>query len=248
VLARLAFLRDYRAAYRDASRRVGRLRAAPATWSFLALTLSISVLWHLPLGHRLVAACCAYRATDLRGWPQAARIAGSAFLVLRPVEAAWSVVASWLVLAPLEAAIGTRRMLLVGAVGTLLPTLSMGLVFLAAHPGASAPLDVGTSAVVVAAGAALAVWSRSLAVAAVYLVGVAVDVLVSADLATAEHLLALAAGAAMAVALRRRALSLPARPPTSPAGGRRRPPAPPWCPASRSPQAGGRARGGRGSR
>jgi hypothetical protein len=203
VRARLGFLRDYRVQYREAARRVGRWRAAPVTWSFLALTLLISLLWRLPGGHQAAAACCAYRATDLTSWPWAARVAGSAFLVRRPVEVAWSIVASWLLLAPLEAAIGTRRMLLVGALGNLVPTVSIGLAFLAAHPGAAAPLDVGTSAVVVAAGATLAVWSRSLAVTALYLVGVAVDVLVSPDLATAEHLLALATGVATAVALRR---------------------------------------------
>lgn len=201
--ARLAFLRDYRAPYRDAARRVGRWRAAPVTWSFLALTLLISLLWRLPAGHQAVAACCAYRATDLTSWPRAARIAGSALLVQRPVEVAWSVAASWLLLAPLEAMVGTRRMLPVGTVGNLVPTVSMGLAFLAAHPGARAPLDVGTSAVVVAAGAALAVWSRSLGITALYLLGVGVDVLVSPDLATAEHLLALATGAATAMALRR---------------------------------------------
>lgn len=201
--ARLGFLRDYRAPYREAARRVGRWRAAPFTWSFLALTLLISLLWRLPGGHQAAAACCGYRATDLTSWPRAARLAGSAFLVRRPVEAAWSVVASWLLLAPLEAAIGTRRMLLLGALGNLVPTASIGLAFLSAHPGAPAPLDVGTSAVVVAAGAALAVWSRSLAVTALYLLGVAVDVLVSPDLATAEHLLALATGVATAVAMRR---------------------------------------------
>jgi hypothetical protein len=122
---------------------------------------------------------------------------------VRPIEVAWAVVATWLLLAPLEATIGTRRMLLVGTLGNLLPTVSIGLAFLAAHPGAPAPLDVGTSAVVVAAGAALVVWTRSLAIAVLYLLGVAVDVLVSPDLATAEHLLALATGAAVALALRR---------------------------------------------
>jgi hypothetical protein len=203
VHARLAFLRDYRAPYRLAARRVGRWRAAPASWSFLALTLLVSLAWRLPGGHRAVAACCAYRASDLRGWPRAARVAGSAFLAVRPIEVAWAVVATWLLLAPLEAIIGTRRMLLVGTLGNLLPTVSIGLAFLAAHPGAPAPLDVGTSAVVVAAGAALVVWTRSLAIAVLYLLGVAVDVLVSPDLATAEHLLALATGAAVALALRR---------------------------------------------
>jgi hypothetical protein len=202
VRARLAFLRDYRAPYRAAVLRVGHWRAAPATWTFLALTLLVSLAWRLPAARQAVAACCAYRATDLESWQRAARVAGSAFLLRRPIEAAWSIVASWLLLAPLEAGIGTGWMLLLGALGNLVPSVSIGLTFLAAHPGAGAPLDVGTSAVVVAAGAALTVWSRSLGIAALYLLGVAVDVLVSPDLASAEHLLALAIGAALAVVLR----------------------------------------------
>jgi len=205
VRARLAlgFLRDYRAPYRAAALRVGRWRAAPASWSFLALTLLVSLAWRLPAGHRAVVVCCAYRASELTGWPQAARVVGSPFLAVRTIEIAWAVVATWLLLAPLEATIGTRRLLLVGELGNLFPTVSMGLAFLATHPGAAAPLDVGPSAVVVAAGAALVVWSRSLGIAALYLVGVAVDVLISPDLATAEHLLALATGAGVALILRR---------------------------------------------
>jgi hypothetical protein len=56
------------------------------------------------------------------------------------------------------------------------------------------------------------VWTRSLAIAVLYLLGVAVDVLVSPDLATAEHLLALATGAAVALALRRSSSSWPQKP------------------------------------
>lgn len=204
VRARLAFLRDYRADWRAAVRRVGWWRAAPASWSLLALTLLASLAWRVPPASRLVAVCCAYRPSDLAGWPRLLRVAGSLFLAVRPVEIAWAVVATWLLLAPLEASIGTRRMVLVGLLGNLLPTVAMGLAFLAAHPGVRPPLDVGPSAVVVAAGAALVVWTRSLPIAGIYLFGVGVDVLVSADLATAEHLLALATGAAVVLALRGR--------------------------------------------
>jgi membrane associated rhomboid family serine protease len=202
VRARLAFLRDYRAPYREAAGRVGRWRAAPASWSLLALTLVVSLGWRVPWVSRAVKVCCAYRASDLDGWPRVLRVVGSPFLAIRPIEVAWAMVATWLLLAPLEAIIGTRRMLLVGTLGNLVPTVAIGLAFLAAHPGVRAPLDVGTSAVVVAAGAALVVWTRSLPIAALYLLGVAVDVLVSPDLATAEHLLALATGMAVALALR----------------------------------------------
>jgi membrane associated rhomboid family serine protease len=202
VGARLAFLRDYRAPYRAAALRAGRWRAAPASWSFLALTLLVSLAWRVPPAKPAVALCCAYRASDLDGWPRALRVVGSALLAVRPIEVAWAVVATWLLLAPLEAIIGTRRMLLVIALGNLLPTVAVGLAFLHAHPGVGPPLDVGPSAVVVAAGAALVVCTRSLPIAALYLTGVAVDVLVSPDLATAEHLVALAAGAALALAMR----------------------------------------------
>jgi hypothetical protein len=203
VPGQLAFLRDYRAAYREASRRLGRYRAAPVTWTYLAVTLAVSLLWHVPGADRLVSDCCAFRATDLHGWPEAARLLGSAIVDLRPVEIAWSAVASWLLLAPLEALIGPRRILLLGLAGNLLPTLSMSLVFLATSPGAPAPLDVGTSAVVVAVGAALSVTTRSLPVTLLYLFGVGIDVFVAPDLATAEHLLALAIGVGFALAMRR---------------------------------------------
>jgi hypothetical protein len=203
VGGRLAFLREYRDPYRAALRRAGWWRAAPATWSFLGLTLVVSLLWLLPGGHVAAAACCAYRASDLRHWPGAGRAAGSALLVRRPVEAVWSVTASWLVLAPLEAMIGSRRMVVVGGAGNLVPTFGMGLVFLSVNPGVTAPLDVGTSAVVVACAAALAIWSRSLGITVLLVIGVAVDVLVSPDLATSEHLMALATGAAVALAQRR---------------------------------------------
>jgi len=203
VSRRLAFLREYRTPYRAAVRRAGVWRAAPATWTFLALTLLVSLLWHVPAAHRAALACCAYRATDLTRWQQAPRVAASAFLVLRPIEAAWSVVASWLLLAPLEAAIGTRRLVVIGALGNLVPTLSTGLTWLARHPGATnAPLDVGASAVVVAAGAALVVWSRSLPIAALLALGLAVDVLVDTGLPAAEHLLALAVGVGSMLPLR----------------------------------------------
>jgi len=113
VRRRLAFFDEYRAPYRAAVRRAGVWRAAPATWAFLALTLLVSLLWHIPGAHHAVLGCCAYRATDLAHWQRAARLAASAFLVLRPVEVAWSVAACWLLLAPLEAAVGTASILLV---------------------------------------------------------------------------------------------------------------------------------------
>lgn len=167
------------------------------------VTLVVTLLWHLPGTSRLVTDCCAFHATDLHGLPEAARILGGSFLDWRNIEIPWSIVASWLLVAPLEALIGSRRLLLLGAVGTLVPTLTMSLIFMAKNPGAAAPLDVGTSAVVVAVGAGLSVWTRSLPVTLLYLFGVSIDVLVTPDLATAEHLMALVLGAFIAMAMRR---------------------------------------------
>ena len=136
---------------------------------FLLATLVVSALWHDPAGgHRVVASCCAWRATDLPQGPLLPLL-GSAFLIRRPVEAVWTVAATWLVLGPLETAIGSRRLLALGAVGHALPTALVDLCWLASGRAGQglAGLDVGTSAVVVTAAAALAVATRSLPVAAV---------------------------------------------------------------------------------
>jgi hypothetical protein len=65
-------------------------------------------------------------------------------------------------------------------------------------------LDVGTSGVVVTAAAALAVLTASLPVAAVLAAGLAVDLATTPDLATVEHLVAVAVGVVLAMALSRR--------------------------------------------
>jgi hypothetical protein len=66
-----------------------------------------------------------------------------------------------------------------------------------------AVLDVGTSAVVVTAAAALAVASQSLPVALTLATGVAVDLAAAPDLATVEHLVAVAIGVGGGLILRR---------------------------------------------
>jgi hypothetical protein len=173
--------------------------------SFLLTSLVVSVLWHDPGGgQRAVAACCAWRAGDLPHGPLLPLL-GSAFLVRRPVEAVWTVAATWLVLGPLEAVVGGRRLLLLGALGHAVPTVLVDLCWLAGGRAGQGlgGLDVGTSAVVVTAAAALAVATRSLPVASVLAVGLAVDVAAAPDLATAEHLVAVAVGVGVALALPR---------------------------------------------
>jgi len=195
----------YQRPFLSAIAGVGLLATAPASVSFLLASLVVSALWHDPAGgHRVVAACCAWRATDLPRGPLLPLL-GSAFLVRRPVEAVWTVAAAWLVLGPLEAVVGSRRLLALGALGHAVPTVLVDLCWLAggmANQGVGG-LDVGTSAVVVTAAAALAVANRSLPVASVLAVGLAVDIAAAPDLATAEHLVAVAVGVGFALVLSR---------------------------------------------
>lgn len=192
----------YRRPFRDRVAEVGLVTAAPASLAFLLTSLIVSSLWHDPAGgQRLAGACCAWQAADLPRGPLLPLL-GSAFLVRRPVEALWTVTATWLVLGPLEVVGGSRRLILLGVLGNVVPTLLVDLCWLAtgkADPGLGG-LDVGTSGVIVTAAAALAVAASSLAVAAVLATSLAVDIAVAPGLATAEHLVAVAVGAAVAMA------------------------------------------------
>ncbi|HYY80835.1 MAG TPA: hypothetical protein VFD04_16895 [Actinomycetes bacterium] len=193
----LDWLMAYQRPFRREVTRDGLLAVAPVSALFVLLTLVVSGLWREGTTHAAVAACCAWRATDL---PRRVLLplAGSAFLVRRPVEAAWTVAAGWLLLGPLEAAVGGHRLLAIGAFGHAVPTVLVDLAWLAGPRAGEglAGLDVGTSAVVVAAATALASWSRSAPLAAVLAAGVAVDLATTPNLASAEHLVAVAVGAA----------------------------------------------------
>jgi hypothetical protein len=197
----------YQRPFRDRVGRVGLVAAAPASVGFVAASLVVSALWlDQGGGHRLVAACCAWRAADLPHG-DLVPLLGSALLVRRPVEALWTVAATWLVLGPLEDAVGSRRLLAIAALGHAVPTVLVDLCWLAGGRGGAelAGLDVGTSAVIVAAAAALAVVTSSLPVAVVLAAGLAVDVLAAPGLATAEHLIAVAVAVALAMAVSGRA-------------------------------------------
>ena len=193
----------YRRPVRARVAEVGLVAAAPASVAFLLTSLIVSSLWHDPAGgQRLAGACCAWQAIDL---PRGALLPllGSAFLVRRPVEVVWTVAATWLVLGPLEVVGGSRRLILLGVLGNVVPTLLVDLCWLAtgkADPGLGG-LDVGTSGVIVTAAAALAVAASSLPVAAVLAAGLAVDVAAAPGLATAEHLVAVAVGVGVTMAL-----------------------------------------------
>jgi hypothetical protein len=187
----------YQRPLRSRVRRDGLLRTAPVSVAFVLTTLVVSAAWrHLGVLHRAAAACCAWQATDLLHG-RLVPLVGSAVLVRRPVEAAWTVAAAWLVLGPLEAVTGSRRLLMLGGAGHVLSTVLIDALWLAG-PGSGGNLnglDVGTSAVIVAAAAALAVSTRSLPVAVVLATGLAVDLGVGPDLASMEHLVAAAIGA-----------------------------------------------------
>jgi hypothetical protein len=213
----------YQCPFRARVAREGLLAVAPLSVAYVLVTLVVSALWRDPgAGHRLVAACCAWRAADLaRG--ALVPLLGSALLVRRPVEAVWTVLAVWLLLGPLEAMVGGRRLLLFGALGHVLPTVAVDLCWLAGPRagGSLAGLDVGTSAVVVTAAAALVVVTRSAPLAAALATGLAVDLATTPNLASAEHLLAAAIGVAGALVHRptARPQPIPVRPAAALAGG-----------------------------
>jgi hypothetical protein len=199
----LARVFAYREPFRDRVAEVGLVAAAPASVAFLLTTLVVSSLARDPAGgSRLAEACCAWRATDLPRGPLLPLL-GSAFLVRRPVEAVWTVAATWLVLGPLEVVVGSRRLILLAALGNVVPTVLVDLCWLAtgqADPGLGG-LDVGTSGVIVTVATALAVATSSLPVAAVLAAGLAADIAAAPDLATAEHLVAVAVAVGVTMAL-----------------------------------------------
>ena len=185
--------------------RNGLAAVAPVSVAYALVTLVVSVLWRdQGAARRTVSACCAWRATDL-AHGRLVPLFGSALLVRRPVEAVWTVAAVWLLLGPLEAMVGGRRLLLLGAVGHAVPTMAIDLCWLASGrvDVGLAGLDVGTSAVVVTAAAALAVVTRSLPVILALATGLAVDLAATPGLATAEHLVAAAIGVGGGLILRR---------------------------------------------
>ncbi len=201
----LAWATAYQRAFRARVASDGLVAAAPASLAFVLVALVVSAVWRDPgAGHRAVAACCAWRATTLtRGAAGLGPLFGSAFLVRRPVEAVWTVAATWLVLGPLEAAVGSRRLLLLGAFGHAVPTVLVDLYWLASSRvgGGLQGVDVGTSAVVVTAAAALAVLTRSPPLGLALAAGLAVDLATTPDLASVEHLVAVVVGAGGALLL-----------------------------------------------
>jgi len=248
---RRALWRDARAvvawalAYRQPLRRVavrrGPFRAAPVAVGFLAVCLLVSFVWSLPgAGHRLVAACCAYQ-----GWQPgpggAVRLVAGAFLLRSWYEVVWTVAATVLVTAPFEAWMGSGRMLTTITLGHVVPTIAVAAALAQEHRLGGGGLDVGSSAVIVAAAAGLAVRSRSLPVAGCLIIAQLVAGLVQSRLTTAEHLAAIVVGALATMALSRPSCWRSA--PASPRGWVQR-----WRSRRSLSGAARRTRGRRGSR
>jgi hypothetical protein len=190
VSAGLGRVMAYQRPFRLRVASEGLVTVAPVSVAYALLTLVVSALWRDPgPGHRLVAACCAWRSPDLPRGDLAPLLSG-ALLVRQPVEAIWTVVAVWL--------------LLLGAVGHVVSTVAVDLCWLASPRagGSLAGLDVGTSAVVVTATAALAVCARSAPLAVALGTGLAVDLATTPNLASVEHLVGAVIGVAGALILR----------------------------------------------
>lgn len=196
-----AMLGSQRPLWRLVERR-GPLNAAPVATVLLMLCLTVSGLWASPgLGHRLAAGCCAYRGWHPSLGPSV-RLVASAFLLRHGYEVTWTIAATILVIGPLEALLGSWRALTVMALGHLVPTVAVALAGVSQNQRlGGGGLDVGASAMVVAAAAGLAVRSRSVAVAAWLVVAQSVGILLQSPLASVEHLLALSTGASLTLAL-----------------------------------------------
>jgi hypothetical protein len=227
MVGRLGWVMAYQRTFRLRVAGDGLVTVAPVSVAYALITLVVSALWrHAGTAHRAVSACCAWQAADLpRGL--LVPLLGSALLVRRPVEAVWTVAAVWLLLGPLEAMVGGRRLLLLGAVGHVVSTVAVDRCWLATGRADAglAGLDVGTSVVVVTAAAALTVSSRSLPLAVALATGLVVDLATTPNLASVEHLVGAAIGVASALILRpsRRPRSIPVQPgAAASAGGARR--------------------------
>ncbi len=200
--ALLAWLFAYQKPLRRRVVRWGPLRAAPVAVGFLAVCLLVSLAWDTSgAGHRWVAACCAYQ-----GWQPSlggtVRLVAGAFLLRAGYEVVWTVAATVLVTAPFEAWMGSARMLTTIALSHLVPTVAVAAAGLAQdHRFGGGGLDVGSSAVIVAAAAGLAVRSRSLPVVGCLVIAQLVASLVQSPLTTAEHVAAVVVGALATVAL-----------------------------------------------
>jgi hypothetical protein len=177
-------------------RQRGPLLAAPVAMTFLWVCLAVSGLWVMRgTGHRLIAACCAYRSWH-PGLGPSVRLLMSAFLLRHGYEVLWTIAATGLVLAPFEALVGSGRMLAIIALGHVVPTVAVAGLAADRQLGGGG-LDVGASAVVVAAAAGLAVAGRSVPVAIWLAVAQMVGVVVQTPLASGEHLIALGTGAVL---------------------------------------------------
>jgi hypothetical protein len=197
-----AWVFAYRRPLRRRAARLGPFRAAPVATGFLTVCLLVSLVWHLPgSGHRLVTACCAYRAW--RPSPgDAARLVAGAFLLRAWYEVVWTVAATVLVTGPFEAWMGSSgRVLTTIALGQVVPTIAVA--YLPGHRLGDGGLDVGSSAVIAAAAAGLAVRSRSLPVAGCLVIAQLVAALTQSPLATVEHVAAILVGALATIALSR---------------------------------------------
>jgi hypothetical protein len=200
----VAWLFAYRRPLRRLAARRGPLRSAPVAVGFLAGCLLVSLAWVMPgAGHRLAAACCAYR-----GWQPGlggmVRLVAGAFLLRHWYEVVWAGAATVLVTAPFEAWVGSGRMLTTITLGHLVPTVAVAAAGLAHNQRlGGGGLDVGASAVIVTAAAGLAVRSRSLPLVGCLLIAQLIAGLVQSPLATAEHVAAIVVGALASVALSR---------------------------------------------
>lgn len=173
---------------RIALRRYGLFRALPVTVCFGVIWLIVGLLSNLPMTADAMKELVQYRGADItdgQGW----RLLLSIFGAYHLGQSLWAgVLNTALVLAPLEARIGSVRTFVVLWAGHLVPTLVAFAVLSTIGPSdwLEKP-DYGSSAALLATVAALAVVRRSWIIAGVLIAGLVGDVLLSDHLTAAEH-------------------------------------------------------------
>jgi hypothetical protein len=158
------------------------------------LVVLVSASWQIHgWPHDVVKEFCAYRGEDLFT-VKAYRVMGGALLIPN-ADFYLGLPGLLLALYPLERRIGSWRLLGMIVFAHIVASLSAGFYGRLAHDTHTLhQLDVGTSVLMASAAAALATYARSRGVWAVVTVLFGLDLVLSHDLASAEHAISLVLG------------------------------------------------------
>jgi hypothetical protein len=170
----------------------------------IALVTAVSTMWRIQgAPHDIVQQLCGYRGEQL-GSLQSFRMIGGAFLI--PDGAfVFGVLGLTLALVPLEKRIGALRVATVALSGHVAATLIAGTWAHWTNDRTTLQVfDVGSSVMMLSAASTLAIVTRAAGVWAIVGIGTGLDLALSHDLASFEHLIAITWGVAAGLIVRRR--------------------------------------------